>query len=313
MASVADRLHTVADGIHRFDTHYIRPQHTAIYIVSGGDDSAIIDTGVGANVESLLEALEYLGMGRADVGAVVVTHAHLDHAGGAGRLMEHLPNAALYGHRSAIRHLVDPSKLEQGVRAVYGDAFFDREYAPLVPVAEDRAFPLSDGESVPVGGRTLTAIQTPGHARNHISLWEPATATVFPGDAFGVGYPELAGPEGPLIVPETAPPQFDPEAMHASIDRILDLKPARIAPTHFDTIDDCRGVGETLHTLIDDMCQRAHQAASQEGLADDLLAGWTTLLASRGRPEDAERMRELYELDAVLSAQGLWHWRGEQG
>jgi len=313
MNQPAERLEQVADGIHRFDTHYIRPQHTAVYIVQGTDDAAVIDTGVGANVDALIGALAHLGIGAEGVGAVLLTHVHLDHAGGAGRLMERLPNAALYAHRSAIRHLVDPSKLEQGVRAVYGDEFFEREYAPLVPVAEERAFALPDGESLTVGERTLTAVQTPGHARHHVSFWEPATATIFAGDAFGVGYPELTGPDGPLVVPETAPPQFDPEAMHASIDRILGYEPARIAPTHFGTITDCRGVGETLHGLIDDMCERARQAGSQEGLVEDLLAGWTTLLANRGQPDAAEQMRALYELDALLSAQGLWHWRGEQG
>jgi len=313
MDTDAERVEPVADGIERFDTHYIRPRHTAVYILHAGDDTAVIDTGVGANVDALVDVLHAGGVDPEGVGAILVTHAHLDHAGGAGRLMQALPRARLYGHRSTVRHLVDPSKLEQGVRAVYGDAFFDRAYAPLVPVAVERAEVVDDDATIRVGERRLRVISTPGHARHHVSFFEPDTRTVLAGDAFGVGYPELEGPDGPLIVPETAPPQFDPDAMHASIDRIVGLEPARAAPTHFATIDDVRGVAEALHGLIDDMCERARQAATEQGLVEDLLAGWATQLARRGRPGDGERMRELYQLDALLSAQGLWHWRGEAG
>lgn len=310
--TIAERIDTIADGIYRFDSHYIRARHTAVHVLVSGDDVAIVDCAVTPTVEPLLEALGHLGIDPARVGHLVITHAHMDHAGGAGVLMERLPNARLYAHPSAAKHLVDPAKLEAGVRAVFGDEFFEREYAPVRPVPGERVVVTEDGDSVAFGSRELRAVHTPGHAWHHQSLWEPATRTLFAGDALGVGYPELTGDDGPLFVPETPPPQFVPEEMHASIDRIVDLEPALIAPTHFEVITDAAAVADGLHRLVDDTVARCRQAASQEALAEDLLAAYAAELERRGRRDDVERMRPLYGFDARLSAQGLWLWREKQ-
>lgn len=308
-----ERLAPVADGIHRFDTHYIRPRHTNVHIVTAGDDTALIDTGVAANVEALLAALDELGIALDEIGHVLLTHAHLDHAGAAGRLMRELPNARLYAHPSAAKHMIDPTKLEAGVRQVYGDEFFDREYGELVPVPAGRVVETPDGERVRVGDRVLEMVYTPGHAWHHQCIWEPETRTLFTGDAFGIHYPELDGPKGPFVVPETPPPQFAHEEMHASLDRIVACEPARVAPTHFGVIEDVAGVADDLRRLLDWSVERCWQAASQEGLAEDLLAGWARDLERRGRGDEIERMRELYAMDAGLAAQGLWLWRQKQG
>ncbi|MDZ7749378.1 MAG: MBL fold metallo-hydrolase [Halofilum sp. (in: g-proteobacteria)] len=307
--TIAERIDTVADGIHRFDTRYIRPRHTAAHVLVSGDDVAIIDCAVTATVEPLLEALGTLGVEPAQVGHLVITHAHMDHAGGAGVLMERLPNARLCAHPSAAKHLVDPTKLEAGVRAVFGDDFFEREYAPVKPVAAERVVATDDGDTIAFGERALQAVHTPGHAWHHQGLWEPDTRTLFSGDAFGVGYPELTGDDGPLFVPETPPPQFVPEEMHASIDRIVDLDPAIVAPTHFEIVTDAAAVADGLHRLVDDTVARCREAASQEALAEELLAAYAAELERRGRGGDVAAMRPLYEFDARLSAQGLWLWR----
>ena len=312
--AASPRLDAVADGIYRFDTLYIRPRHTAVHIVVAGGEVALVDCAVNATVEPLVEALGTLGFEPADVGHVVITHAHMDHAGGAGLLMERLPNARLYAHPAAAKHLVDPAKLEAGVRAVFGDDFFEREYAPVRAVPGERVTTLEDGDTVSLGGRELRSVHTPGHAWHHVSLWEPDTRTVFAADAFGVGYPELSGPEGPFFVPETAPPQFVPEEMHASIDRIVDLRPARVAPTHFEVVTDAGAVAESLHRVVDDTLERCRRADSREALEAEVLDAYAAELErlGRGSEGEVEAMRDLYAFDARLSTQGLWLWREKQ-
>ena len=299
------RLEAVADGIHRFDSHYIRPRHTGVYVVVSEGEVAIIDCAVMATVAPLLEVLPTLGVAPEQVTAVVVTHAHMDHAGGAGALIESLPNARLYAHPSAGKHLVDMSRLEAGVRQVFGDAFFEREYAPVKPVPPDRLVTTDDGDTVPVGARELRAVHTPGHAWHHQGLWEADTRTFFAGDAFGVGYPGMSAVHGPFFVPETPPPQFVPDEMHASIERILGLEPARVAPTHYETLTNLAPVAETLHRLVDNTVARCHRADSVEALAASLLDAYAEELERLGRKDEEAEMRRLYEFDAGLSAQGL--------
>jgi glyoxylase-like metal-dependent hydrolase (beta-lactamase superfamily II) len=310
----AERIDRIAPGVYRFDTHYIRSRHTAAYVVTSGADVAIIDCAVNATVEPLLAALPSIDIEPAAVGHVVITHAHLDHAGGAGTLMQRLPNARLHAHPSAAKHLVDPAKLEAGVRAVFGDEFFDREYGTLVPVPAERVVSLDDGDEVALGDRVLASVHTPGHAWHHLSVWEPETATLFAGDAFGVGYPELTSQQGPFFMPETPPPQFAPEEMHASFDRIAELEPARVAPTHFEIVTDAATVAESLHRTLDDMVARARQSPSEAALEEDVFDACTAELGRLGRGTEAEvgRMRELYAFDVRLSTQGLWLWREKQ-
>lgn len=310
--AAAERLEQVGDGLHRFDTHYIRPRHTACFVVAQRGRAAIVDCGVAANVQPLLAAVESLGIARDAIEAIVATHAHLDHAGGAGALIQALPRAWLYAHPSAARHLVDPTRLEQGVRAVYGDEFFEREYGTLVPVPADRAVETPDASVVTVGARELQILHTPGHAWHHQSVHDPHNDTLLAGDAFGVGYPELSGDAGPFFVPETPPNQFDPDAMHASIGRILELGTARVAPTHFEIIDDPPAIAHALHTMVDAYVETCLAAESVEELEERVLGLYAQALERRDQATAVPLMRELYALDAHLVALGLWHWRNKR-
>ncbi len=304
------QLERIADGIYRFDSGYVRPRHTACFVVVDDGRAAVVDCATAASVPSLLAAIERAGLGRDAVEAVVATHAHLDHTGGMGPLMAALPRARLYAHPATAPHIVDPSRLEQGTRAVLGDELVDREHAPE-PVAAERIVETSDGMALPPGGR-LTALYTPGHARDHQSLWDARTATVIAGDAFGVAYPELDGPDGPFTVPETPPTQFDPEAMHASIDRIVQLDPERVAPTHFSVLERPAAAAADLHAMVDETVARCLDADALETLEAGVLTAYDQALERRGRAGEIDLMRRLYGFDAQLGSQGLWHWRKRQ-
>src|SRR4030095_9135979 len=161
------------------------------------------------------------------------THVHLDHAGGAGLLMQQLPNARLVVHPRGARHMIDPAKLMEGVRAVYGDEVTARDYGELVPVAAQRVITTSDNFVLDIGGRSLRFVDTPGHAMHHHCIWDEASKGWFTGDTLALASPALTTRQGPHAVPPTAPVQFDPQALHASVERLLAANPRLIYMTHY--------------------------------------------------------------------------------
>lgn len=310
--TTTDRLCGIAPGLWRFDTRYVRPGHTACYIVVDNGRAALVDCGVTATAPDLVTALADLGIAPEAVDWLIPTHAHLDHAGGAGRLMRQLPNARLAAHPSAAPHLIDPAQLEAGVRALYGDPFFDREYAPVEPVDAARVTETADDDVIHLGDRALRVVHTPGHAWHHESILDDATGTLLAGDAFGVGYPELIGHDGPFVIPVVPPPQFKPEVYRASVERIVALAPTRVAPAHFDVLDDPGRVGADLCRLLDGMLEACWQAGSAQALMDDLVRLFERELERRGRSDDRDAFRELYRMDIWLTAEGMWLWRRKQ-
>ncbi|WP_070987456.1 MBL fold metallo-hydrolase [Halofilum ochraceum] len=304
-----ERLDTIAEGIYRFDTHYVRPRHTSCTIVVDSGRAAIFDTGVPGNVDALVAAVESLGIAADAVDWVVVSHAHLDHMAGVGPLMQRLPSARVAAHPSAAPHVIDPAKLEKGSRSVFGDEFVDRYYAGVEPVAAERVVETGDGDTLTLGTRELELIYAPGHAWHQQALWDARTATVLAGDAFGVSYPELVGPDGPFVILPTAPPQLAPDAMHETLDRIVGLEPARVQPAHFATIENAATVAGELHRIMDEWLDIALQASSVEDLLERLYAACSADLERRGRGDEAATMRDRYRIDIEVNAQGLWHWR----
>ena len=180
-------------GIHAIDTGYVRPGFDAAYLVVEAGRGAFIDCATNHSVPVLLAALAQAGLAPADVDWLVLTHVHLDHAGGAGALMRHLPNARLVAHPRAAPHMVDPARLAAGATAVYGEAEFARHYGELVPVPSGRVVVAADGHEVDLAGRALRCIDTPGHARHHQCVWDARSRSWFTGDTFGLSYRELDG------------------------------------------------------------------------------------------------------------------------
>ena len=310
MASVAGHaLELIAPGLYRFDTGYLRKNHTAVYLLVDQGQVAILDTGVPANVPGLLEVIEVLGCSADDVAYVIPTHVHLDHAGGAGALMQALPQARLGVHPSGAGHMVDPSQLEVGVRALYGDAFFDREYTPVTAVAADRVEPLDDGRVLQIGGRTLEVIYTPGHAWHQLGLLDHDSGTFIAGDAFGAGYPGFGDEGAPFVVPVVPPPQFKPEAYRDTLARIVQCAPARVAPAHFPLITEVASVAETLEAMLDAGIEATWAADSVDDLERRLQTVWYDWLTTGA---DWSAYIKAYGKDIWLTAEGMWLWREKQ-
>jgi glyoxylase-like metal-dependent hydrolase (beta-lactamase superfamily II) len=162
---------------------------------------------------------------------VAVTHIHLDHAGGVGDVARAFPNATVYVHEKGARHLVDPSRLVNSAAQVYGD-LLDSLYGRLDPTPADRIHVLDDGEAIQVSAnRTLTTVDSPGHAKHHLALHDSGSGIIFVGDAVGVRLPD-----GGVLRPSTPPPDFDLEQALTSLKKFADRSPDGIALAHYGLV-----------------------------------------------------------------------------
>lgn len=221
------------------------PQRTGTYVLHE-EELAIIETGPSPSVPYLLKGLETLHIDPKDIQYIIVTHIHLDHAGGVGALLEKCPNARVIVHPKGKRHLAEPSRLISGAKAVYGEKFDDL-FSPVLPVPEDRLIAKEDGDTLKLGsGRTLTFLDTPGHANHHFSIYDSRSRGVFTGDTIGVFYPQLLKNGLEYCLPSTSPNQFQPEAMLQSAERLEQLQPERIYFGHFGMLENPSAAFEQL-------------------------------------------------------------------
>ena len=197
-----------------------------------GDAPVLVETGSQSSVPVVLDALAALGVGADDLAGIVVTHIHLDHAGGVGDLARAFPRATVYVHPVGARHLVDPSRLVASAGRVYGEAL-DSLYGRLDPTPAERIRVLEDGDEITVGpGRSLAAVHSPGHAAHHLALHDTSTGVLFAGDAAGVRLPDVG-----VLRPATPPPDFDLDLAVHSLRRFAARRPAQLALAHFGVLD----------------------------------------------------------------------------
>ena len=235
--------------------------------------------------------------------------------GGVGGLMAALPQATCLVHPRGLRHLVDPSALIDGARAVYGDDELARHYGTPLPVPAARVQPSHDGLCIPFGGTTLRLIDTPGHARHHHGVWDGHTRTWFAGDTFGVSYRECDGPRGPWALPTTSPVQFEPDALVGSVQRLLDAGPERICVTHYGALGPGAALQRIGASLQDDVRRHAALGRSLRDAPDRhdrLRAGVRALLLDSARrqgvPLADDALAALLATDIELNALGLGAW-----
>ncbi|HKO94683.1 MAG TPA: MBL fold metallo-hydrolase, partial [Polyangiaceae bacterium] len=299
-------------GITTVDAMYVRPRYAAVHIIEREGRAAIVDTGTNASVPLVLAALEQLGIATASVEWVLLTHVHLDHAGGAGLLLEALPRARAVVHPRGVAHLVDPSRLVNATRAVYGAERFERLYGTLVPIAAERIVETHDLDRWALGADEFTILHTPGHALHHQVFFDPRASAVFTGDTFGLSYPALESEQGAFIVPTTTPTQFDPEQLLASIERLLSLGADAAYLTHFGRVTGLPALARELREQIGAFVAiaRARRGAGdrQALIASDLRALWIERLARHQPGADAARVDAVLSDDLELNAQGLVAW-----
>jgi len=228
-----------APGIRGIDTLMCgREKATSAYLVEA-DEPTLVETGPTTSVPAVLSGLSALGIGAADLAHIIVTHIHLDHAGGAGALAPHFPRATVWVHERGAPHLADPGKLVASAAQIYGEKALQALFGPVEPIPQERLRSLSDGDTVSLGNRAIEAIYTPGHASHHVCLLDDATQSMFVGDALGVFLPDVR-----ILRPATPPPEFDLELAVESIDRVAERRPSRLLFSHFgpaeEVTDICR-------------------------------------------------------------------------
>jgi glyoxylase-like metal-dependent hydrolase (beta-lactamase superfamily II) len=299
-------------GITVVDTGFVRPSFDASYLLVESGRAAFIETGPNSAVPRLLAALEAQGLERDAVDYVIPTHIHLDHAGGAGLLMSKLPRAKLIIHPRGARHMADPSVLVEGARAVYGREVADRDYGELVSVPAERIVTTEEGMVIELGGRPLRFADTPGHARHHNCIWDEASRGWFTGDTFGIAYPDLYTPNGPYMLPATAPVQFDQPALHETVARLLAQRPDVMYLTHYGAVRDAQKLAVQFLAQVDAMAAAARSLANAPSRHEALKLAFRDIyvaeLRRSGSTLTEEHLHELLAPDVQLNALGLGTW-----
>jgi glyoxylase-like metal-dependent hydrolase (beta-lactamase superfamily II) len=301
-----------ADGISAIDTEYVRPLQDASHLLVEDGHAAFVDTGTNNSVPLLLHALQQLDLDRGDVDYVILTHIHLDHAGGAGSLMQALPNARCVVHPRGARHMANPEKLIAGTIAVYGEAKTRDMYGDILPIDEQRIVVPEDGSDIDLNGRRLRFLYTEGHARHHFCIHDEKSQAVFTGDSFGISYRELDTDNGEFIFPTSTPVHFDPEEAHKSVDRIMAIEPQQLFLTHYSRVTDLQRLADDMHQCIDAYVAMAREHDGQKNRTQALRSAMFEYLVSRllahGFTGSRDEMWDILELDITLNTQGLEVW-----
>jgi len=309
---VTPRLYRHPHGITAVDAEYLYPGHAAAHLIVDAGRAAFVDVGTNFSVPYLRAALAALGIAPSAVDYLLLTHVHLDHAGGAGLLLRELPNATVYLHPRGAAHLIDPTKLIAGSQLVYGKARFAELYGQLVPLPAERVRVAADGEQVRLGERTLELIHTPGHALHHYAVVDAAHGSIFPGDTFGISYRAFDTAQGAFIFPTTTPTQFDPEQLVASIERMLAYRPESMYLMHFSRVTDVPRLGESLKSQVRELARLARAHAKDADPAAGIRAAmrelWVEAAHRHGCRHSEAQLDQLLQGDLELNTQGLVVW-----
>ena len=308
-------------NIYTIDALYSQPELASIHLIRSRDRVALVDTGTQFSAPQVTAALAELGLSHDHVDLIILTHIHLDHAGGAGTLMQLCPDAKLVVHKKGAQHMVDPAKLIAGTTAVYGEQGFKDLYGEITPVDANRILQPEDGEVIDFAGRPLLFIDSPGHANHHHCILDQQSNSIFTGDTLGVGYRALRNEQHTFVLTTTTPVQFNPQALHASIERVMAFDPQHLYLTHYSELRPSARIVAGLHEQIDDFVELTARtaAAHAESFESELRKSMFEYLLRRCLNEipeiDEKLATQWLTLDAKLNAQGLafwWQYRREK-
>ena len=280
------------------------------YLINS-EEKTLVEVGASLSVPNILKALDELNISYDEIRYVIVTHIHLDHSGGAGLLLKHLPQAKIIVHPKGARHLIDPSRLIASAQQVYGDSF-DRLFSPIEPIPQERVILAEDGMNLEIGSdRSLTFYHSPGHANHHIIIHDAKSKGLFSGDALGVTFPLFEEMGIQFVVPSSSPVQFDPVAMIASVQHIKTLGIEKIYFTHYGTWENADKVLTRMLNMIPQYVELGEKSfevnSSWEGIAGKLRGYYHSELYRMGVPANHPYLQSL-ELDTELNAKGILHY-----
>jgi glyoxylase-like metal-dependent hydrolase (beta-lactamase superfamily II) len=297
-----------APGISGIDTRMIgREMVTSAYLLHG-DEPALVETGPSLSRDAVNQGLTELGIGPNDLAHVVVTHIHLDHAGGVGTLARTYPRAAIWVHERGAPHLVDPTRLMSSVERVYGAEQARAFFGGVEPTPADRLRAVDEGDVISLGGRSLEVLYTPGHASHHVALVDSETGAVFAGDAIGVHLPDVK-----VLRPATPPPDIDVELAVRSIERIRDRARSVLLLSHFGAVPEVNALCDLAVLRIRGWADDVREALGRTDDVDEIAKALeeratSEYLADAGEGADMERYEMLSRVQ--VNAMGLIrYWR----
>jgi glyoxylase-like metal-dependent hydrolase (beta-lactamase superfamily II) len=293
------------------DCDYLAPHFAASYLLLSSSTrptdldtetpsprALFIESGTAHAVPHLLAALQAQGLSPESVDGLIVTHAHLDHAGGASALLAQLPSTAqLWAHPRAARHLTDPTKLIQSAQAVYGAARFEALYGAIHPIPAQQVISLEDGASWQWGEHHFTALHTRGHANHHLCIHDSAIDALFTGDTFGIAYPALQSP-GLFIFPSTSPTDFLAAEARKSIHRLLQTQAQVAYLTHFGAITDLKAAASQLLAHLD-FSEALLEKAIHSSEPNEALEAFCI-------QHETEHFKRRFEVHGLSSNQDAW-------
>src|SRR5699024_8310958 len=296
------------ERIHLIDGYDLGVEgRTGIYVINE-DELTLIETGPSPSVNYIIKGLEELGFTLDQVKYIIVTHIHLDPAGGAGVLAKQCPNAKVVVHPRGEGQIENPKKLVAGARAAYGDSFSEL-FDPIYPIDKDRLLVKDEGDTLEIGPVcTLKFYSTPGHAKHHFSIYDPVSNGMFTGDTVGIRYEQLVEDGIDLFLPSTSPNHFNPNDMHTSINRISEMNLDRIYFGHFGMTESPQAALKQVANWLDVFMEVAEEVVSEEKgydvLSEQLLNRVRTYLRDLNVPEEHE-VYILINLDMQVSSLGI--------
>ena len=296
----------IADGVIELDTLLGGWERvTAGYLIEG-ESPVLVETGSQSSVPVLLAQLDQLGLGARDLAGVVVTHIHLDHAGGVGDVARAFPDATIYVHEKGARHLADPTRLVDSASRVYGP-LLDSLYGRLDPTPAERIHVLGDLEEIRVStNRSLVSVDSPGHAKHHLALHDTLSGVLFAGDAVGVKLPDAG-----VLRPSTPPPDFDLDLALHSLHRFGERRPTALALAHYGLLDDPLDVLDEADGTLRSWVSVAESAYHR---GEDIAAALDAAFASDLDGVDDAYREKLDVMNGVHSnAAGLHRWLSVRG
>lgn len=294
--------------IEIIDGHDLGMQdRTGIYVIQE-EALTLVETGPSPSGVYIESGLEKLGYSLKDVRYIILTHIHLDHAGGAGLLLEKCPNATVIVHEKGFRHLSDPSRLIAGAKMVYGERF-DSLFEPVIPVAKNRMIAVGEGDTLQIGKNcTLTFWDTPGHANHHLAIYDPISNGVFTGDTVGIRYEQLAADQIPFYLPSTSPNQFNARAMLNALERLKKQRVSAIYFGHYGYTEQVEEVYEQIEAWLPIFLEEARIVFQNNGRPEDLakrLMGKVQHELRRLNIKDDHIVYPIITVDLQVSSMGL--------